>query len=161
MRWQSWIFSIITPVFSVTWSFRNDSNLLICCSRHFWEFFNVLYRKVKGTFRVVTACRGCMCTADATLLFSYFKAESFIQSSWNCPFYSTKLQLPPISPTGSLGVQTNSVSSTLGTIFPFTLTLFYMWIIYNARLPEPRVNPILDHRVHGVVPSLYERHMLA
>jgi len=21
--WQSWIFSIITPVFSVTWSFRN------------------------------------------------------------------------------------------------------------------------------------------
>ncbi len=29
---QSWIFSIITPVFSVTWSFRNHSNMLICCS---------------------------------------------------------------------------------------------------------------------------------
>ncbi len=26
---QSWIFSIITPVFSVTWSFRNHSNILI------------------------------------------------------------------------------------------------------------------------------------
>ncbi len=27
-----WMFSIITPVFSVTWSFRNHSNMLICCS---------------------------------------------------------------------------------------------------------------------------------
>ncbi len=32
--WQSWIFSIITPVFSVTWSFRNHSNMLICCLRN-------------------------------------------------------------------------------------------------------------------------------
>jgi len=31
---QSWIFSIITPVFSVTWSFRNHSNMLICCWRN-------------------------------------------------------------------------------------------------------------------------------
>ncbi len=31
--WQSWIFSIITPVFSVIWSFRNQSNMLIRCSR--------------------------------------------------------------------------------------------------------------------------------
>ncbi len=30
----SWIFSIITPVFSVTWSFRNHSDMLICCSRN-------------------------------------------------------------------------------------------------------------------------------
>ncbi len=29
---QIWIFSIITPVFSITWSFRNHSNMLICCS---------------------------------------------------------------------------------------------------------------------------------
>ncbi len=29
---QSWIFSIITPVFSVTWSFRNHSNML---KKHF------------------------------------------------------------------------------------------------------------------------------
>jgi len=27
---QIWIFSIITSVFSVTWSFRNHSNMLIC-----------------------------------------------------------------------------------------------------------------------------------
>ncbi len=31
---QSWIFSIITPVFSVTRSFRNHSNMQICCSRN-------------------------------------------------------------------------------------------------------------------------------
>ncbi len=29
---QSWISGIITPVFSVTWSFRNHSNMMICCS---------------------------------------------------------------------------------------------------------------------------------
>ncbi len=40
---QIWIFSIITPIFSVTWSFRNHSNILICCSRknsyyyHCWK----------------------------------------------------------------------------------------------------------------------------
>ncbi len=28
------ISSIITPVFSVTWSFRNHSDMLICCSRN-------------------------------------------------------------------------------------------------------------------------------
>ncbi len=32
---QSYIFSIITPVFSVTWSFRNHSNMLIWCSKTF------------------------------------------------------------------------------------------------------------------------------
>jgi len=32
----SWISSIITPVFSVTWSFRNHSNMLICCSRNIY-----------------------------------------------------------------------------------------------------------------------------
>ncbi len=29
---KSWIFSIITPLFSVPWSFRNHSNMLIYCS---------------------------------------------------------------------------------------------------------------------------------
>ncbi len=29
---QSWIFSIITPVFSATLSFRNNSDILVCCS---------------------------------------------------------------------------------------------------------------------------------
>jgi len=28
---QSWIFSVITSAFSVTWSFRNHSNMMICC----------------------------------------------------------------------------------------------------------------------------------
>jgi len=30
--WQSWNFSIITLVFSVTWSFRNHLNMLIWCA---------------------------------------------------------------------------------------------------------------------------------
>ncbi len=33
---QNWIFSIIPPVFSVTWSFRNHSNMLIMFKKHFW-----------------------------------------------------------------------------------------------------------------------------
>jgi len=32
--WSVWIFSIITPVFSVTRSFRNHYNMLICCSKN-------------------------------------------------------------------------------------------------------------------------------
>jgi len=35
---QSWIFSIITPAFSVTRSFRNHSNMMICCSRNISYF---------------------------------------------------------------------------------------------------------------------------
>ncbi len=65
---QSWIVSIITPVCSVTWSFRNHSNMLICCSRNItshyqcwkqlccfiflWIFFSgffLMNRKLKGT----------------------------------------------------------------------------------------------------------------
>jgi len=36
---QSWISTIITPVFSVTWSFRNHSNMLICCSRNISYYY--------------------------------------------------------------------------------------------------------------------------
>ncbi len=36
---QSWIFSIITPVFSVTWSFRNHTNMLIFCSRNISDYY--------------------------------------------------------------------------------------------------------------------------
>ncbi len=36
---QSWIFSIITPVFIVTWSFRNHSNMLICCSCNIYDYY--------------------------------------------------------------------------------------------------------------------------
>ncbi len=36
---QCWIISIITPVFSVTWSFRNHSNMLICCSRSIYDYY--------------------------------------------------------------------------------------------------------------------------
>ncbi len=35
--WQRWIVSIITPVFSVTWSFRYHSDMLI------WSLINISY----------------------------------------------------------------------------------------------------------------------
>ncbi len=35
---QSWIFSIITPVFRVTWSFRNHSNIKLWCSRNIYYY---------------------------------------------------------------------------------------------------------------------------
>ncbi len=60
---QSWVFSIITSVFSVTWSFRNHSNMLVL--KHFlllllmpkscaalWKFFQ--YRKFKRTASIIT-----------------------------------------------------------------------------------------------------------
>ncbi len=40
---QSWIFSIITNVFSVTWCFINHSNMLICCSRDISYIFFLGY----------------------------------------------------------------------------------------------------------------------
>ncbi len=36
---QSWIVSIVTPVLSVTWSFRNHANMLICCSRNISYYY--------------------------------------------------------------------------------------------------------------------------
>ncbi len=36
---QSWIFSITGVVFSVTRSFRNRSNMLICCSRSIYDYY--------------------------------------------------------------------------------------------------------------------------
>ncbi len=41
--WQSWIFSSwITPVFSITWSLRNHSNVLIWCPKAFLILFSML-----------------------------------------------------------------------------------------------------------------------
>jgi len=39
---QSWVFSIITPVFSVTWSFRNHSDMLIFYSKSisYYQWWN-------------------------------------------------------------------------------------------------------------------------
>ncbi len=36
---QSWIFSIIAPVFSITRSFRNHSNMLICYSKNIYCYY--------------------------------------------------------------------------------------------------------------------------
>jgi len=45
---QHWIFSITTPVFSVTWSCRNHSKLLICCSRNISYYYQ--YRTLCNNF---------------------------------------------------------------------------------------------------------------
>ncbi len=39
---QNIILSNITPVFSVTWSFRNHSNMLICCSKNIFYCYQCL-----------------------------------------------------------------------------------------------------------------------
>jgi len=36
---QSWIFSIIIPVISVSCFFRNHSNMMICCSRNISDYY--------------------------------------------------------------------------------------------------------------------------
>ncbi len=40
---QNWIFSIITPVFSVTWSFRNHSTMLIWLLKKEHYFYKQLF----------------------------------------------------------------------------------------------------------------------
>ncbi len=51
---KSWIFSIIIPVFSVTWSFRNHFNMLICCSRNISHY--ITYNsKVSGCIQFILA----------------------------------------------------------------------------------------------------------
>ncbi len=42
---QSWIFSIITPVFSITWSLRNHYNMLICSSTNIYYYYQ-FWKKV-------------------------------------------------------------------------------------------------------------------
>ncbi len=37
-----WIFSIISPVFSVTWSFRNHSNILMWCLANIYSYYQCL-----------------------------------------------------------------------------------------------------------------------
>jgi len=38
-RFPPWIFTIFTPIISVTWSFRNHSDMMICISRNI--YYNV------------------------------------------------------------------------------------------------------------------------
>ncbi len=48
---QSKIFSIITPVFSVTWSFRNHSNVLICSSRNIYYYCYQYLKQLSTSFQ--------------------------------------------------------------------------------------------------------------
>ncbi len=71
---QSCIFSIITPVFSVTWSFRNHSTLLICCSVIISDYYQ--------------CCKHLCCLMFLRkLFFSRFSYEylklSFVSERWS------------------------------------------------------------------------------
>ncbi len=39
---QIWIFSIITSVLGVTWSFKDNLNMLIWCSRNIYYYYQFL-----------------------------------------------------------------------------------------------------------------------
>ncbi len=53
--WQSSIFSIITQVLSVTWSFKNHSNMLICWTFSYqcWKHLNIFFNSMMHFFRIL------------------------------------------------------------------------------------------------------------
>ncbi len=73
LYWQRDIFSIITPVFNVTWSFWNHSSMLIWCLRnvcleiHIFSWscdqFNafLLNKSIKKKKKMLTTANFCMC----------------------------------------------------------------------------------------------------
>ncbi len=48
--WSNLI-SIITPGFSVTWSFRNHTNMLICCSRNVFDYYLIIFGNYDAFFQ--------------------------------------------------------------------------------------------------------------
>ncbi len=99
-RMQSWIFSIITPVFSVTWSFRYHSNMLICCTRNisdsaqetflckaveYWEslLMNMCFHDLKSNLNMLDSTlllTACVCGAGFCLAL----ACVLFPDSWAC-----------------------------------------------------------------------------
>ncbi len=67
---QSWIFSIITLVFSVTWSFRNHSNMLICCSRNIIIIIIIISSSIENSL--------CCFFVEPLFLFHYFFCYYFV-----------------------------------------------------------------------------------
>jgi len=79
--WESWIFSIITPHFSVTQSFWNHSNLLIWCSKNIsyyyqcWEQLWSFLWKPLIVWQSERGVRGCTGTFTVGLLLTVFSCR--------------------------------------------------------------------------------------
>jgi len=50
--------AVITQVFSVTWPFRNHSNMMICCSRKFYYLLSMLKTSCAASW--VDGCDFCL-----------------------------------------------------------------------------------------------------
>ncbi len=83
---QSWFFSIITPVFSVTWSFRNHFNMLFCCSGYISYYHKCWKRLCKCLSTVIsfienfkiTASNLCKNVKLFSSIFDWFNASLII-----------------------------------------------------------------------------------
>jgi len=53
------IFSIIIPVFSVTWYSRNHSNMLICCLRNMAYYWKQFYLETVIQFMIIRFIESC------------------------------------------------------------------------------------------------------
>ncbi len=100
---QSWIFSIITSVFSVTWSFRNHSNMLICYSRNIIinaensYSVTILWKPWYIFFRIIWWLESCIYLKQksfvnvSTVIFDQFNA-SLLNKCINC-FQKSELKV--------------------------------------------------------------------
>jgi len=75
---QSWIFIILTPGFSVTWSCRNHSNMLICCLRNIFYLFILLSMLIM----VFTAYYFCETWYTSIKKKIYSARTHFIYQTW-------------------------------------------------------------------------------
>jgi len=92
---QSWIFRIITPVFCVTWSFINHSNMLICCSGNI--VFTICYIYL---FICVCVCvRMCVsvCVCVCAFLWQMRTWICIMTQVWH-RYYKVKVTFQDISP---------------------------------------------------------------
>ncbi len=73
---QSWIFSIITPVIRVTWPCRNDSNMLIWCSRNISDYYQC-WKQLRCFIFFFDKC--LCCHFWATIILRYVENNVFLK----------------------------------------------------------------------------------
>ncbi len=97
---QSWIFSIVTPIFSVTGSFRNHSNMLIWlrniyysfpCWKHFLHYFCKFVIKFKKKESVLIFSNDALNWSKLTVDIYYVPKKSISNACYSFNFLS-KLQ---------------------------------------------------------------------
>ncbi len=67
---QIWIFSIITQVFIVTWSFRNSSNMLIWCSKIMSSFLLLMHKRTTFINLDIPGLRSACFRGQCRVIFS-------------------------------------------------------------------------------------------